>query len=156
MTPTLSFFSHSFLDHRNPQILKRRYQFCHHSCIVERDSLCQNILVWQFISLEIFQFVHTWKHMDNTDVIHRVVEKNNHSSSCIQRTEASFYFTYIYFLFYLYILRIIKIQLHKTTKDSNFRVLPHTHKYTNPCILIQEVCLENYVSSPLVVVKRGS
>ena len=94
--------------------------------------------------------------MDNTDVIHRVVENKQSLLELHSADGASFYFTYIYILFYLYILSILKIQLHKTTKDSNFRVLPHTHKYTNPCILIQEVCLENYVSSPLVVVKRGS
>ena len=73
-TPTSLFFIHPFLDRRNPQIFWRRYPFCYHSCILERDSLYQSIQVWRLISLEIYGFVHTWKHMDNAGVIHRVLE----------------------------------------------------------------------------------
>ena len=43
--------------------------------MLERDSLCQSIVVWKLIRLENLRM----KHMDNVDVIHRVLEnKQSH------------------------------------------------------------------------------
>ena len=51
------------------------------------------------IRSEIYEFVYTWKHMDNADVIHRVLE---HKQSLLEPHSvdgAPVYFTYIKYVF---------------------------------------------------------
>ena len=50
------------------------------------------------IRLEIYEFVNAWKHMDNVDVIHRVLEKKQSLRELHSADGASFYFTYIFFV----------------------------------------------------------
>ena len=98
-TPTSLFFIHPFLDRRNPLIFWKRYPFCYHSCILERDSLYQSIQVWRLIGLEIYGFVRAWKHMDNANVIHRVLENKPSLLQLHSADGAPFYFTYMKYVF---------------------------------------------------------
>ena len=65
-----------------------------------------NIVVWSMIRLEIYEFVRTWKHMDNADVIHRVLENKQSLLEMHSADGASFYFTYIYYVFETYNYRM--------------------------------------------------
>ena len=51
------------------------------------------------IRLEIYEFVRTWKHMDNADVIHRVQENKQSLLELHSVDGAPVYFTYINVLF---------------------------------------------------------
>ena len=51
------------------------------------------------IRLEIYEFVHTWKHKDNVDVIHRVLENKQSLLEMHSVDGAPVYFTYINFVF---------------------------------------------------------
>ena len=50
------------------------------------------------IRLEIYEFVNAWKHMDNVDVIHRVLENKQSLLEVHSADGALFYFTYIYYV----------------------------------------------------------
>ena len=47
------------------------------------------------IRSDIYEFVHTWKHKDNVDVIHRVLENKQSLLESHSADGASFYFTYL-------------------------------------------------------------
>ena len=51
------------------------------------------------IRLEIYEFVHTWKHMDNAGVIHRVQENKQSLLELHSADGAPFYCTYLKYVF---------------------------------------------------------
>ena len=51
------------------------------------------------IRSEIYEFGHTWKHMDNANVIHRVLENKQSLLEMHSADGASVNFTYIKYVF---------------------------------------------------------
>ena len=54
-----------------------------------------NIVVWSMIRLEIYEFMRAWKHMDISNVIHRVLENKQSLLELHSADRAPVYFTYI-------------------------------------------------------------